>query len=130
MTRSKLLGATLFLIGLVIGMALDSPRVVRASAPETVAMNPSERTFLVNFAEVEEILELGERFKGSYERSLTLSDGSERRIRLTPMLRDGELWVELRDGARVTFMGPNGSTYNGDLLINLRDVTGAMPMPD
>ena len=130
MTRSKLLGATLFLSGLVIGMALDGPQSVRASATETGAIDLADRTFLVNFAEVVQVLELGERFKGSYERSLTLSDGTERHIRLTPMVRDGELWVELRDGEGRTFMGPNGSTYNGDLLINLRDVTDALPLTE
>jgi len=130
MTRSKLLGGTLFLIGLVIGMALDTPQSVRASAPETDAIDPADRTFLVNFAEIVQVLELGERFKGSYERSLMLTDGSERHIRLTPMVRDGELRVELRDGEGLTFMGPNGSTYNGDLLINLRDVTEALPLTD
>jgi hypothetical protein len=33
---------------------------------------------------------------------------------------DGRLMVRTQDGEGHTFMGPNGWTYNGDLLISLR----------
>lgn len=59
----------------------------------------------------------GEAFEGSYVRTVTLSDGSSRTVKLTPMVRDGREWVELDIDGHVTCMGLNGTTRNRDTLM-------------
>jgi hypothetical protein len=38
------------------------------------------------------------------------------------MMKNGRLVVELKDGTHVSYMGPNGTTTNGKLMINLTEI--------
>jgi hypothetical protein len=50
-----------------------------------------------------------------------MSDGSQRKIELTPMMHKGKRVVRLQDSGHTTYMGLNGTTLNGTLLVQLRD---------
>jgi hypothetical protein len=75
------------------------------------------RAFAVFIDEMKENFVFGERFEGSYVRTVTLSDGSSRTVKLTPVVCDGRELVELDIDGHVTYMGPNGTTRNGDTLM-------------
>jgi hypothetical protein len=51
----------------------------------------------------------------------SMSDGSTRRIKLTPMIHNDRQVVEL-DGGHISYMGLNGTTTNGTLMVQLREV--------
>jgi hypothetical protein len=51
-----------------------------------------------------------------------MSDGRTRTIKLTPMLRDGRPVVELNDTGRISYMGLEGATTNGKLMVQLHEV--------
>lgn len=51
-----------------------------------------------------------------------MSDGSTRKIKLTPMIHDGIEVVELNDSGHISYMGLYGTTTNGTLMVKLRDV--------
>lgn len=53
----------------------------------------------------------------SYVRTVTLSDGSSRTVRLTPTTHEGRELVELDIDGHVTYMGPNGTTTNRSTLM-------------
>lgn len=66
-------------------------------------------------------------FSGSYAAVVTMSNGSRRTIRLTPMMRDGMLVVRFDDDGGHSYMGPNGTTTNGTpargmLMVQLRNL--------
>jgi hypothetical protein len=95
----------------------------RASAEEkSPSANLSEKTFMVSIDEVAQNFVFAERFKGSYFQTVKMSDGSTRTIKLTPMLHNGMQVVELNDNGGITYMGLNGSTTNGRLMVQLRDI--------
>lgn len=87
----------------------------------------SHKTFSVSIDEVRQNFIFGDHFSGRYTKTFTLSDGSQRTIELTPMVHNGMQVVELKDGhggsdeMGRTFMGLNGTTTNGTLMIELRD---------
>jgi hypothetical protein len=64
----------------------------------------------------------GDTFAGHYTGSFTLSDGSVRNIELTPMLHNGMKVVEFKDTGGLTYMGLNGTTTNGTLMVQLIDI--------
>jgi ATP-dependent Clp protease adapter protein ClpS len=64
----------------------------------------------------------GQQFAGRYGTTVTLSDGTTRTLELTATIRAGEPYVELRDSGHVSYMGPNGTTINGNLMIAIRDL--------
>jgi hypothetical protein len=80
------------------------------------------KEFLVCLDEIQQNLVFGEQFTGSYTNTVTMSNGSTRTIKLTPMLRDGRPVVELNDTGHITYMGLNGTTTNGTLMVQLRDI--------
>jgi hypothetical protein len=82
----------------------------------------SNKTFVVSIDEIRQNFVFGDTFSGSYTKSVTLSDGSVREIALRPMMKNGRLVVELKDGTHVSYMGPNGTTTNGKLMINLTEI--------
>lgn len=61
-------------------------------------------------------------FSGSYTQTITMSDGKQRQIELTPMLHKGMQVVRLQDSGHTSYMGLNGTTLNGTLLVQLRDM--------
>ncbi len=82
----------------------------------------SQRQFLVSIDEIRQNFAFGDKFAGHYTRTVTLSDGSKRRIELTPMVHDGMQVVEFKDNRGRSYMGLNGTTTNGKLMVQLRDV--------
>ena len=107
--------------GFVLGLgAANLPRAV-ASA-DTTTNDLSKKKFLVSIDEVKQNLVFGEEFCGGYKRELVLSDGSKRTIELTPMVHNGMKVVEFKDTGGHTYMGLNGTTTNGTLMVQLRDV--------
>jgi hypothetical protein len=81
-----------------------------------------EKEFVVCLDEIRQNFVFGDHFLGSYIRTVTMSDGSTRRIKLTPMIHNDRQVVELDDGGQVTYMGLNGTATNGNLMIQLREV--------
>jgi ATP-dependent Clp protease adapter protein ClpS len=88
----------------------------------------NSRKFYVSLDEITQNLVFAERFSGSYTRTVTLSNGSTRTLKLTPMVHDkvGDV-VELNDGGHVTYMGLNGTTTNGKLMVQLRELPMLYP---
>ena len=88
--------------------------------------DPSARRFVVCIDEIRQNFVFGDTFQGRYSTTVTLSDGSTRTIELTPMIRDGRAVVELKDTGGCTEMGRNGTTTNGKLMVQIRELE-AMP---
>lgn len=78
------------------------------------------RVFMVSIDEIAENFVFGERFRGDYTRQVTLSDGSTRTITLTPAIHKDMELVQLNDTGHVSYMGPQGTTTNGRLMIQVR----------
>lgn len=77
------------------------------------------QTFAVCIDEIKENFVFGDTFTDSYKKSVTMSDGSVREITLRPMMREGELVVQIKDGEHINYMGPNGTTTHDALMIRL-----------
>lgn len=84
-------------------------------------MSSNER-FAVCIDEVRQNFVFGDLFSDSYTKSVTMSDGSIREITLRPIMKDGHLVIEIRDGNHLSYMGPNGTTTHGKLMIGLSHV--------
>jgi [ribosomal protein S5]-alanine N-acetyltransferase len=84
-----------------------------------VVMN---KTFVVSIDEIKQNIVFGDVFSGSYKKSVTMSDSEVRTIALSPMMKDGQLVVELKDGEHVSYMGTNGSAMHGALVIRLTEI--------
>jgi hypothetical protein len=82
----------------------------------------TDRTFAVSIDEIKQSLVFGDTFSSRYTKAITMSDGSVREITLRPVMRDGQLVVEVNDGGHVSYMGPSGTTVHGSLMINLTDM--------
>jgi hypothetical protein len=80
-------------------------------------MEDPVKKFAVFIDEVRQNFVFGDAFEGQYVRTVTLSDGSSRTVKLTPVIRDGEQLLELDVDGHVTYMGPNGTTTNRDTLM-------------
>jgi hypothetical protein len=80
------------------------------------------REFIVCLDEIQQNFVFGDQFAGSYTKTLTMSDGSTRTIKLTPMIHDGRPVVELNDTGHISYMGLNGTTTNGTLMVQLCDI--------
>jgi ATP-dependent Clp protease adapter protein ClpS len=85
----------------------------------------SKKRFIVCVDEIRQNFVFGEQFTGRYSKTVTLSDGSTRTIELTPMIRDGRPVVEFKDTGGHTYMGLNGTTTNGNLMVQIRDLDAA-----
>jgi hypothetical protein len=116
--RTILLLATGFCAGL---LAAHLPRAM-ATGGSAVRSGPAGRTFAVSIDEIRQNLVFAEEFRGHYATTVTLSDGTRRTIELTPMLHDGVEVVELRDSGRHSWMGLDGTTTNGQLMVQVRDM--------
>jgi ATP-dependent Clp protease adapter protein ClpS len=87
----------------------------------------ARKRFIVCIDEVQQNFVFGEQFEGRYTKTLTLSDGSTRTIELTPMIHNGMPVVEFKDTGGLTYMGLNGTTTNGRLMVQLRHLDAAQP---
>lgn len=97
------------------------PRAVAAGVT-TSGTDLAHRHFVVSVDEIRKNLVFAEPFTGHYSRTFTLSDGSKRSIDLVPMLHDGMQVVEFKDTGGHTYMGLNGTTTNGQLMVQVRDM--------
>lgn len=89
----------------------------------------SKRRFLVCIDEIQQNFVFGDEFTGQYSKTVTLSDGTTRTIELTPMIRDGNPVVEFKDTGGCTYMGLNGTTTNGRLMVQIRDLDALASEP-
>jgi len=80
------------------------------------------KAFVVCLDEIRQNFVFGDHFVDSYSRTVTMSDGSKRKITLTPMIHNDRQVVELDDGGCISYMGLNGTTTNGALMIQLREI--------
>lgn len=110
--------------GFAAGAAISAAGFVAAS-PGRTADEPSDHAYLVSIDEIRSNLVPGEVFSGQFTRKVTMSDGSTREVTLRPIRQNGEEWVELIDksasGKHHSYMGPNGTTTDGTLMINVKD---------
>lgn len=117
----KIIKSTVLLVsGFVSGIAIS--HLPSATAVTASAVDVSKKEFLVSIDEISKNFVFGETFAGSYKREVSMSDGSVRTVELTPMIRDGRQVVEFKDTGGVTYMGLNGTTTNGSLMVQLRDI--------
>jgi hypothetical protein len=113
--------AVLLLAGVGVGILLSNlPHAAAAVDPGSVDL--SQRHFLVSIDEIRQNFVFGDEFAGRYTKTITLSDGTVRSIELTPMIHRGMQVVEFNDTGGRTYMGLNGTTTNGNLMVQLRDV--------
>jgi ATP-dependent Clp protease adapter protein ClpS len=78
------------------------------------------RIFMISVDEVAQHFVFAERFRSGYTRSVTMSDGSIRTVRLTPAVHEDRDLVQLNDTGHVSYMGPHGTTTNGKLMVQVR----------
>jgi uncharacterized protein (DUF4415 family) len=95
--------------------------LLHASSESRAGSQPgiNAREFVVSIDEIRQNIVFGERFTGSYVRSVTLSDGSQRTIKLTPMVKDCREVVELDDSGHISYMGLHSTTTNGNLMVRI-----------
>ncbi len=126
--RSSLLVA----IGFIVGAACSFVGFTNAATAPAQPI-PSNRPYSVSIDEIRQNFAHAETFSGSYSRTVTMSDGSTHIITLRPEVVDGKEILELTDQSSNgkiihTLIGPNGTTTNGTLMINVVDATP--PKPD
>ena len=80
------------------------------------------KRFAVSIDEISNKFVFAERFEGSFEKTLTMSDGSTRNIRLTPLMHKNEPRIALEDSGKRTYMGLNSTTTNGKLMVQVREL--------
>jgi len=121
MSCSSIKDIGVLLAGFAAGLLVSRlPHAAAASAP--VAADPSQKKLKVSIDEIHQNSVFGDVFVGHYGKAVTMSDGSIRRIELTPMFHEGRQVVEFRDNRGVQYMGLNGTTTDGTLMVQIRDV--------
>jgi hypothetical protein len=83
--------------------------------------------FVVCVDEIRQNLAFGERFTRCYVGLVTLSDGSQRTIKLTPVVKDGREMLELDDSGVISWIGLDGSQTNGKLMVRVNQVPDMPP---
>ena len=78
--------------------------------------------FVVFINEIKQNFVFGDSFSDSYSRTVTMSDGQTRTVKLTPMVRDGEPVVEINDTGHISYMGLEGAKTHGKLMVQLHKV--------
>ncbi|RZA33418.1 MAG: hypothetical protein EOP92_20995 [Lysobacteraceae bacterium] len=114
------------LAGFAAGLAASNlPSATAAANTDDL----SNKTFDVALFEIKQKLTpgqfLGTEFAGTYTQTVTMSDGKQRQIELTPMIHKGMQVVRLEDSGHTSYMGLNSTTLNGTLLVQLRDKDAA-----
>jgi len=108
--------------GFMLGLLASQMPGAWAEATPPSEQSLTQKRFLVSVDEVKQNFVFAEEFVGSYKKELVLSDGSKRSIELTPMIRDGKKVVEFKDTGGTTYMGLSGTTTNGVVMVQLRDL--------
>lgn len=80
------------------------------------------KRFMVSVDEVKNNLVFAEQFQGGFHKTFRMSDGSERTIRLQPLIHKNERVLALEDNGKMTYMGLNGTTTNGALMVQVREL--------
>lgn len=109
------------LAGFIAAAALSSAAVASNRTAPVAATPATTRHYVVSIDEIGKTFISNQPFTGSYATTVTLSNGSQRSIKLTPTTHDGMLVVHLQDlldGKPAgpngdSYMGPNGSTHDG-----------------
>jgi hypothetical protein len=102
-------------------LVADLPRAT-AAGMTTPSTDLAHKHFIVSVDEIKKNFVFADKFDGHYSKTVTLSDGTTRTIELVPMLHDGMRVVEFKDTGRHTYMGLNGTTTNGKLMVQVRDL--------
>lgn len=110
------------LVAMGFGAGIFATHLPRANAAGAPGSNLAHRPFVVSIDEIKKNFVFADEFEGHYSKDITLSDGTRRTIELTPMVHDGMQVVEFKDTGGHTFMGLNGTTTNGHLMVQVRDV--------
>jgi hypothetical protein len=112
----------LVVAGFGVGILVANlPRAAAAGASISSA-DLAHKQFAVSVDEIKKNFVFADEFTGHYSKTVTLSDGSTRTIDLVPMLHDGMQVVEFKDTGGHSYMGLNGTTTNGKLMVQLRDM--------
>jgi hypothetical protein len=61
-------------------------------------------------------------FSDSYTKTITMSDGQTRTVKLTQVIRDERQRVQLNIDGHISYMGPYGSTTNGTLMVRIHEM--------
>jgi hypothetical protein len=117
-TKSVALVVAGFIAGIV---ASNLPHATAADVTAPTA-DLTQKHFLVSIDEVKQNFVFADEFVGHYRKTVTLSDGTTREIELVPTVHDGMQVVEFKDTGGHTYMGLNGTTTNGKLMVQVRDV--------
>lgn len=79
--------------------------------------------FVVFIDEITQNFVFGDSFSDSYTKTVTMSDGQTRDIKLTPTVRDGKPLIEINDTGQISYMGlEGGAKTNGNLMVQLKKV--------
>ncbi len=85
----------------------------------------AKKRFWVSLYEIQGELVDAEEFSERYVKTVTLSDGTTRTVELTPVMRAGQLGMELHDTGHRTYMGiipvRTGCHTNGTLMVRVHD---------
>jgi hypothetical protein len=125
--RSYLLAAVGFAAGAAVSLASVA---LATSTSEAEKADPYlHAKYSVSLDEVKQNFVFAEPFSDSYTHTVTMSDGTQRTIGLRPVTHNGMQVLELSDktgaGAGqegVTYMGTNGTTTDGKLMISVKDL--------
>jgi secreted PhoX family phosphatase len=121
MKRNVLAGAVLVAAGFGAGIFVS--HLPAASAATTSgATDLSHQKFMVSIDEIRQNFVFAHEFTGHYSTTVAMSDGTKRHVELVPMIHDGMKVVELKDNAGHTYMGLNGTTTDGNLMVQVRDI--------
>lgn len=133
MKQQFLPGAGFLSVLLVAGIVPASAALPPAPVASTASQYADAR-YAVSMDEIARTFVAHHPFTGGYTTTLTMSDGSKRTIKLTPLIKDGMLLVHLEDTINGkpagpngnSYMGPNGTTHdgsaaNGTLMVKLQN---------
>lgn len=99
-------------------------RIERVKKAEALGAEEALRVkrFAVSIHEVSKRFVFAEPFEGSFQKTLTMSDGIERSIRLKPLVHRNAPAIALEDNGKTTYMGMNSTTSNGNLMVQVREL--------
>jgi ATP-dependent Clp protease adapter protein ClpS len=116
-----------------MGVPIFDPRCIKIAASLAdggLAMRPenidfSKRRLFVFIYEIRQEFVWGDELGQRYTQTVSLSNGATRSLELTPMIRHGMPVVEFKDTGHCSYMGLNGTTTNGTLMVQIRDYDAA-----
>lgn len=86
----------------------------------------SKKRYAVTVYEVRQRVVQGEEFIGQYSRTVMLSDGTQRTIKLQPVVRNEEPLLEINTGGATTFSGiiplRSAAATHGTLMVHVVDL--------